>query len=167
MVLRHPVDLRASWVRYIETCFNQPCKEANFPNFADIVTPDDFVDVPVTLCNTTGKAQSYEAFVSEWIREAKGNPENVLIVFYESALSNPSMEVKRIAKFLSQPLEEEVYEKIVKDVTVEGAQPSSPLRKHSCGNGGSTFKKSTIETLTAAWARVVTDVEVSRLFRAF
>ena len=161
-VLRHPVDLRASWIKYLEQCFSVPATTPNFPKFSDMVSPDDFVDVPVTLCNTTGKSQSYEAFVSDWVREAKTNTDNVLLVFYESAFSNPSMEVKRIAKFLGISVDDEAFDKIVANVKVEGAGPvaaSERNRRHSCGMGSATFKKATLEALNAAWARIVTDIE--------
>jgi hypothetical protein len=100
-LVRHPLDLRAAFYKYMRNCYNVRSDLAPKLEFDDVfVSADSFVNVPVTLCQmSTIDAASYEQFVYDWYRESRINPD-VLIVFYESLISNPRREIRRILSFL-------------------------------------------------------------------
>lgn len=111
VVVRHPADLRAAFHKYVRACRDVPVRDERdrvFDFMGRFPTPDAFVDVPVSVCQMGIAApNSYESFVDDWVREAKNNEEDILIVCYEAFVSNPFREITRMANFLNVEIEED------------------------------------------------------------
>jgi hypothetical protein len=149
-VLRHPVDLKASWVSNIKEWFDVPAKDEAFPKFDAVLDSDAFAGITVSLCNTTGTGQTYEAFVMDWVQEARSSPEYVLPVFFESVLSTPEVEIRRIARFLGLAVPDEFLEAIVEDIKATDT--------HSAGSGAAAFaKKASLDMMQRDWEQAVVD----------
>ena len=122
VTVRHPVDLRAQWIKYLKKCYEVESEEDRLPDFDTVFNVDDFVQEPVTLCHiqTPPAPKMYEFFVQEWSAERKSNKDHVLIVCLESLITDPAREVKKIATFLQLPVYDDLINMILKDLAREG-----------------------------------------------
>jgi hypothetical protein len=133
--LRHPLDVRAAWFSHARKIWEVQIN-SDIPEFDELYKLDDFAHVDVTLCGSgEGPDGVYEKFLLEWFRSARKLP-YVKIIFYESFVSSPEREVKKIWKILnggkSAEIPTDIFDACMKDLGVE------PEKKPEEGSGNTT-----------------------------
>ena len=103
-VIRHPSETRVSWFQHLRTIYSMGNDVADFD---PLFTANDFVDVPVTLCQTVdsdGKpnVEAIEKYTLDIYRlwKKKYHAKRVLVVCYEHLISDPQEVVHRMSGFL-------------------------------------------------------------------
>jgi len=141
IVVRNPIDLRASWIDYLRACYNVE-SEYDLPPFDEVFDVDDFANEAVTLCEPAsgGKPKTYEEFVARWLQEEQSLPKQVKVVCYEALAADPEREVMRLVDFLGVVDYKGLVPVILRDLAREGIEKTQPAAGAAAAKGKKTDK---------------------------
>jgi ankyrin repeat protein len=119
VVVRDPIDAKYDFVNYLKKCYALPT-DLELKPWDSLFDLDDFANVSVSICDAGGGQKTYERFICEWVLEAQERPKQILLILYESLITNPRRELKRLARFLDVGLYDELTNMILKDAAMDG-----------------------------------------------
>ena len=161
-LLRHPVDVRLSFFRYVRDCHRVG---GNQPAFESVYCPDDFVEVSVTTGQILPHAKilTYEHTILDWFQTSQKNP-RVLTLFYERLVTHPKEGIRALAEFTECAIDAARIDDIVSLVSNEQLLPgglgSRENRVSFSEENGLEYSWDSCERMKKKWKRALESVQL-------
>ena len=151
VVLRDPVDVRASWFRHVRRVFRKFHPQAAFDTELSM---DDFATVRVAACEMVA-SYDYEHFIALAGKAAKDKWPNVLVVFYEELLADPATFVSRLAEFTGWGADNDALLRNVVEATAYSPLHPSTRKRSGSSDSFHAYEAASVRHMDALWESAV------------